>query len=407
MPNARTGTGSLGSHRSYPSYLSYPALAVAIALAFAAAPAAAQSVAELEKQVQQNASIEAKAALAEALLRDCQLEKSLRLWRDILAQQPDNARAKLVVERLTAQALDLDTQLETIGTLIDKGVFKDTGLLLDAAAKRAATDAQKARILYLRGRLALRDSEQPGPVTADQTASLEPPSQGEADGIDANEMASQSAAQSRPSRAARPATPKLKVEKDAPADVPTETPANADQEAAARPYFQGAMAMAPDSPWAARSAMALARLDLQAGRLASASRLLRQVTENKKLDDKAVKQTARFRLVVLESRDLTPPERLAALQDLLGATTEAPVRRLILEQMVAMTLAAQGGWGAQAVDYLGLMLKVSPSYEQASAVLDQLADVARTSQDAATLDRLLAVLKELREKIQADRKSVV
>ena len=403
LPSSERQAGSVssacsGSYPSHRSHLSYPALAVAIALAFASVPAAAQSVAELEKRVQQVPSIEARQALAEAYLADCQLEKSLRLWRDILAQQPDNARAKLVVERLTAQALDLDTQLETIGTLIDKGVFNGTESLLNAAGKRAATDAQKSRILYLRGRFVLRDFERPLPITMAQPASSEPPSQGEADGIDEADVASQPAAESRSSRVPRPVTPKLKVEKDVPADVPTETPLDTSQEASARAYFQGAMAMAPDSPWAARSAMALARLDVQAGRLASALRLLRQVTENKKLDDKAVKQTARFRLVVLESRDLTPPERLAALQDLLGATTEAPVRRLILEQMIAMTLAAQGGWGAQAVDYLGLMLKVSPSYEQASAVLGRLADVARTSQDASTLDRLVAVLKELREK---------
>ncbi len=394
MPNVRTGTGSLGSYPSHRSHLSYPALAVAIALAFAAAPAAAQSVAELEKRVQQTPTIEAKAALAEALLCDCQLEKSLRLWREILSLQPDNARAKLVVERLTAQALDLDTQLETIGTLIDKGVFKGTELLLNAAGERAATDVQKARILYLRGRFVLRDFERPLQVAAAQPASSEPPWQGEADGVDADDVASQPAAKGRPARPIIPTVTRRKAPAKVPANIPTEAPLDTNQEASARAYFQGAMAMAPESTWAARSAMALARLDVQAGRLASALRLLRQVTENKKLEDKVVQQTARFRLLALESRDLTQPEQLAALQELLGATTEAPVRRLILEQLVAKTLAAQGGWGAQAVDYLGLMLKVSPSYEQASAVLGQLADVARTSQDAATLDRLLAVLKD-------------
>ena len=397
MPNAHTGTGSLGSYPSHLSHLSYPALAVAIALAFAAAPVAAQSVAELEKQVQQNpASIEAKAALAEALLCDCQLEKSLGLWRQILAQQPDNARAKLVVERLTAQALDLDTQLETIGTLIDKGVFKGTELLLNAAGERAATDSQKARILYLRGRFVLRDFERPLQLAAARAASSEPPWQGEADGVDADDVASQPVAKGRPARPIIPTVTRRKAPAKVPANIPTEAPLDTNQEASARAYFQGAMAMAPESTWAARSAMALARLDVQAGRFASASRLLRQVTENKKLDDRAVQQTARFRLVALESRDLTPPEQLAAIGELLAATTEAPARRLVLEQLVAMSLAAQDGWGAQAVDYLGAMLKVSPSYEHASSVLARLAEVARTSQDAATLDRVLGALKAMR-----------
>ena len=384
--------GSHASHRSYSSYLSYPALAAAVlaVLAFAIAPVlAGPTIAELENQARQNpASIEAKAALAEALLGDCQLEKSLRLWREILAQQTDNARAKLVVERLTAQALDLDTQLETIGTLIDKGVFKGTELLLNAAGERAATDSQKARILYLRGRFVLRDFERPLQVAAAQPASSEPPWQGEADGVDADDVASQPAAKGRPARPIIPTVTRRKAPAKVPANIPTEAPLDTNQEASARAYFQGAMAMAPESTWAARSAMALARLDVQAGRFASASRLLRQVTENKKLDDRVVQQTARFRLVALESRDLTPPEQLAAIGELLAATTEAPARRLVLEQLVAMSLTAQDGWGAQAVYYLAAMLEVSPSYEHASSVLARLAEVARTSQDRDTLHAL-------------------
>ncbi len=374
------------------------AAAVMVGVLFASAALAGPSIEELQRQVQQNpASPEAKAALAEAFLRDCQLEKSLRLWREILAQQPENARAKLVVDRLTAQALDLDTQLETIGTLIDKGVFKGTGLLLDAAGERAATDSQKSRILYLRGRLALRGSEQPWPTTAAQTASLEPPSQGEADGIDANEMASLSAAKSRPSRASRPATHKPKVEGDAQPYVPTVSPAGADQEAVARSYFQGAMAIAPDSPWAARSAIALARLDAAAGQLASAARLLRQVTGNDKQQDQAVKQTARFYLTAIDSIGLTEPERISAFAELLKDTTGVPARRLVLERLIDLTSAGAHDWptwSPRAVEYTGLLLKVSPSYEQASAVLEQLADVARTCQDADALGILLAVLRD-------------
>jgi TolA-binding protein len=376
------------SHRSYPAL----AAAVMAGLLFASSVLAGPTIEDLQRQVQQTPTVEAKAALAEALLADCQLEKSLRLWREILAQQPDNARAKLVVERLTAQALDLDTQLETIGTLIDKGVFKGTELLLNAAGKRAATDSQKARILYLRGRLALRDCEHFGPISAARSASWDPPSQDETDGVDGDDVASQPAAKSRPSRASRPTTPKPKVDKD----VPAESPADGDQEPAARSYFQGAMAMAPESPWAARSAIALARLDAAAGQLASAARLLRQVTENKKLDDQAVKQTARFHLIVIESRGMTEPERISAFAELLKDTTAPAARRLVLERLIDLTSAgAHDGptWSPQAVEYLGLLLKASPEYERALAVLEQLADVARTCQDADALGILLGVLR--------------
>jgi TolA-binding protein len=359
----------------------------------AAAPASADTVEQLEKRVQQNASVEARQALAEAYLADCQLEKSLNCWQGILKDQPENARAKLVVERLTAQALDLDTQLETIGTLIDKGVFRGTELLLNAAGKRAATDSQKARILYLRGRLALRDSERSGPISAARVDSSAPPSQGEADGIDANEMASQSASASRPSRPARSTASKSMAK--APANAPA-APPDADQEAAARSYFQGAMAIAPQSAWAGRSAIALARLDAAAGQLASAARLLRQVTENRTLDDQAVKQTARFHLVEIESRGMTEPERVSAFAELLKDTTAPAARRRVLERLIGLTSAgAHDGptWNAQAVEYVGQLLKVSPSYEQASGVLEQLADVARTCQDADALGIVLGVLK--------------
>ena len=371
-------------------------VAAVVALSLAAGGLAQESIEQLEKQVQQNrVSLESKAALAEAYLRDCQLEKSLGLWRQILSEQPDNARAKLVVERLTAQALDLDTQLETIGTLIDKGVFKGTDSLLDAAAKRAATDSQKARILYLRGRMMLRDFEQPAPITTVPRVAKPARHQPAAD--DDDQSATQPAGRSGPSRPGLAVILAPKVEqKEVPAHIPTEPPLDTSNEASARAYFQGAMALAPDSPWAARAVMLLARLDVQAGQPASAMRLLRQVTENKKLDDQAVKQTARFSLVCLEASNLTAPERLAAIQEVLAATTEAPARRLILERLVAMTMAEQGRWTAPAVDYLGAMLKVPASYEQASGVLEQLADVARTSQDAATLDKLLAVLRAMR-----------
>ena len=253
-------------------------VAAVVALSMAAGGLAQESIEQLEKQVQQNrVSLESKAALAEAYLRDCQLEKSLGLWRQILSEQPDNARAKLVVERLTAQALDLDTQLETIGTLIDKGVFKGTDSLLDAAAKRAATDSQKARILYLRGRMMLRDFEQPAPITTVPRVAKPARHQPAAD--DDDQSATQPAGRSGPFRPGLAVILAPKVEqKEVPAHIPTEPPLDTSNEASARAYFQGAMALAPDSPWAARAVMLLARLDVQAGQPASAMRLLRQVT---------------------------------------------------------------------------------------------------------------------------------
>jgi len=144
----------------FPTRTVLAALAVA-ALASAAGGAAAQTIAELEKQVRDNPiSIQAKEALAEAYLKDCDLEKSLALWRHILAQAPDHSRAKLVVERLTLQKLDLDSHLDILQKLIRQGITEGTGQMLDAAIERAATDAQKARLLALRGDLAaLRNNE--------------------------------------------------------------------------------------------------------------------------------------------------------------------------------------------------------------------------------------------------------
>ena len=366
-------------------------LSVFAAIAFLAIvpQAAAQTIEELEKQVQDgSASAKAREALAEGYLRDCQLEKSLRLWQEILKQQPDHARAKLVVVRLTAQALDLDTQLETLGTLIDRGVFKGTDSLLDAASQRAATDTQKSHILYLRGRLALRDAAAPSPVIAPAPPAPEPIVIEEEDA----EPASQPAPEKKLRRVVRP-TPVPKAIAPPPAVV---VPLDSGQEASARTLLEGAMKVAPDSVWAARSAMVLARLEVQNGRRDAAMRLLRQVTDNKKLEDVAVKQTAKFRLVMLESQDLTAPEQIAALQELLGVTTAAEARRLVLEQLVLMTTAASGKWGPQAVDYLALMLKASASYEESAAVMGRLAEVAAGSQDPSTLDRLLAVLKDVK-----------
>jgi len=120
----------------------------------------AQSVDELERRVQAApASVEARESLAEAYLKQCDLERSLKLWEAILEQNPDHERARFVVGRLTLQALDLDSHLDVLDVLIEKGVSDGTEGLLDAAAQRTATDTQKARILYLRGALALSERD--------------------------------------------------------------------------------------------------------------------------------------------------------------------------------------------------------------------------------------------------------
>jgi len=361
-------------------------------LCLTAGGAIGQTIEQLEKQVQDNpTSASAGAALAEAYLRDCQLEKSLKLWQAILAKQPDNARAKLVIERLTAQALGLDTQLDTLSTLIDRGVFAGTDTLLDAAAQRAASNSQKANIYYLRGRLALQDAQRPVRVIVPAAAPT--PVEAFMENEDAV-PSSQPTEKDRKKRSVpKPAAPAF------PTITPTwqaAQPADVSQESAARSCFEAAMKIAPDSAPAAKSAMSLAMLDMQTGHRDAAVRLLRQVADNPKLADAALKQTAKFRLVEIASQDLAPAERIAAFEELLTPATAAPVRRMILQQLVAMSTAMQGRWTPESVDYLGAMLAVSPSGEEASAVLADMAGVAAASQDAATLDKLIAIVKNLK-----------
>ena len=119
-----------------------------------------ETIGQLQERVTANpGSLGAKEALAEAHLVQCELEKSLALWREILAGEPEHERAQFVVSRLTAAAVDLDSQLEVIETLIEKRQTRGVDLLLDAASRRAATESQKARILYVRGHLHSRTKD--------------------------------------------------------------------------------------------------------------------------------------------------------------------------------------------------------------------------------------------------------
>ena len=290
----------------------------------------AQTIQQLKEQTQENSVfLEAKEALAETYLRQCELEKSLKLWRQILAGNPDHKRARFVTSRLELAALDLDSHLEVIEALIDKGQTAGTDSLLDAAARRAAGDSQKARILYLRGQLYCRMSN----------------------------------------------------------------------EAHSRASFETAVKLYPDTTWGARSAMALAETDWAKQLPGEPERLLRGVVLNEKLDT-AIRQEAKFKLLLVESADWTSQRRIAALRQLQATLTEAGVKRQILEKIVRLIVQAQGKWVPEAVEAAGAILQDEPGYEEASRTLSQLAEVARNNQDSATLDCLLAVVSEVKLKDQ-------
>jgi len=112
-------------------------------------------VARLEKQLAtEPASLKVKTALAEAYLKQCELDKSLATWREVLKAAPKDSRAGYAVAKLSGQLLDLDRHLEVIEKLIDQNVTGGLAPMLEEAAGRALGQEQKARLLYLRGRLA-------------------------------------------------------------------------------------------------------------------------------------------------------------------------------------------------------------------------------------------------------------
>ena len=297
----------------------------ACVLVLAAGAAQAATIAELEQQLRDEpASLTVKEALAEAYLTECELEKSLKLWREILVAAPGHERAKRVVDRLTLQALDLDSHLAVLDRLIEKGISEGTEELLDAAAERAATDSQKARIVYLRGALALRTN----------------------------------------------------------------------REAVARANFEAALKLYPDTAWAARAAIALAQAEARAGRGAEARRLLGEVITGTRIKEATVKEEARFQLALIESQGLTSRERVASLRALLPQLTVAEVKRRVYEELIRAYTQAQGQWTPEAVEAAEAIFKAGPPFEQAHQVLVQLAGVAKTNQDPATLDRLLVLLRD-------------
>jgi len=354
----------------------YFAIILALVTLALAAFAHAATIEQFEQQLKANpGSLKARAALAEAYLHECHLEKSLAQWRTILKQDPNHLRAKLVVKRLTTQALDLDTHLQTLRTLIDKGITEGADSLLFAAARRAATAAQKARILYLRGALAVRRGDTArARANFEATTRLYPHTTGAAL---ATIALAEAELRASPPDEALPALPEVVGEEDPP------EPARAvERREEARPVPRGGSAHKGAEP------------EICTKRADNARRLLQSVVADEKLADVEVKEHARLKLILVETSALTSQERIAAVRELLPKLTTAAVKRKALGEVASLVTAAQGRWVPEAIDALAASLKTDPPDDEVAATLGQLRQITGESRDAATLDRVLALLNE-------------
>jgi len=325
-----------------------------------AALAQGATLEELERQVKVDPSVPARAALAEAYLHECLLEKSLAQWQAVLKQDPAHERAKRIVGRLTAQALDLDTHLETLERLIEKGITEGTGDLLTAAAERAGTDPQKARILYLRGALAARMAERARSRASFEAAiRLYPHTRGAAQAKIALAEAELAALPPHPCEAGPPEG------------------AEPDPRPSVAPVVRGGEPLAP-----ARQGTDEAR------------RLLQSVVADDQLADPEVKEMAGLQLLLAETFDLTHQERIAALREVLPKLAAPRVRREALRILARHLQSDQGRWVPEAVETLAVILAAEPPDEEAADVLRQLAEIAAQSREPATLDALLALLRK-------------
>jgi len=314
----------------------------------------AQTLSELEKELKANpGSLKVQENLAEAYLHECFLEKSLKLWKGILTRNPNHARARTVTERLTLQALDLDSYLGILRKLIEKGATEGMARMLDTSADRAATDEQKANILYLRGRLARGQGE-----LTSARASLE------------------AAIKLYPSApwAGRSAI------------------ALADIESGTSRDCAPVMAPAIEEFVEATPVKELPRPPTGRGNTDEARRLLLWAAEQAAGQPDEVREEAQFRLLMLDSRGSAGPERIAALQKFFATATVPRIRRKVLWEQVRAANTARGGWSPESVALLEQLLKTEPSYSEARSVLGQLLDVSRESQDIPVLDRVLALL---------------
>ena len=287
--------------------------------------AGAQGIEALEERVAQDpASLTDRVKLADAYLSAAELEKSLSQWQQVLRLDPEHPRARQIVERLTVQTVALDSYLEVLGQLIDSGGGDNLSDVLDATARRAATDTQKARIHYLRGRLA--DSHG-NPVEA-------------------------------------------------------------------QAHYRAVMRLHPDTPWAGRAGIAQAKLSSKrAGQADEASRLLQQIIGDES-QPLVLREEARLEMLRLKKAALNPRQALNAIEGLLAELQTDAVRRMALHEQMSATIRLSSRWIPQTLDAVEGLLKLKPAFADGRALLRQLLEVAYTSEDPATLDRLLAVLKD-------------
>jgi len=368
----------------------------------ARAQAAKKTVAQLEKQVRDNPiSLRAKVDLAEAYLRQCELEKSLKVWRSILKADPKHERAAYVVGRLTLQALDLDSHLDVLQRLIETGITESVSGLLEAAGRRAASDPQKARILYLRGLLAWPGGCG-GAVMSPVAALLS--AMAPAETVAAPVPGVSRRARSRP---IAPDMPTMLIVPDAGPPFAPGVPVAIRPDATAVSSFRAVMKLYPDTVWAGWSAIALARIARDGGDPAESRRLLDGLIDNRKIKDQRLKQRGRLELVLLASAGRTSREKVSALRRVLAGITAGPVKRRALGELVRVVTSAQGKWVAEAVDAAAEILKTNPPYDESSALLGLLLAAGRTSQDRPALDRLLVLASEVKLKDRALARELV
>jgi TolA-binding protein len=376
--------------RTFAVVLAFATLAVA-AIAWSAEP---PTIEQLERQVQANpGDLNARVALAEAYLRECDLEKSLTLWQGILKQAPDHARAKLVVERLTAQALDLDSHLQTLQTLVERGITEGTEALLDAAAQRAAAPSQKARILFLRGALAAKSDDAARSHAHFQAAMRLYPHTSWA-GHAAIALAEALIRSTQPKEEPAP-KPDTLIE-DEPLEPEAAEPAPAKRPLRPRSPFPPTLESEAAEPAPAKPNPQAQRAEAQQRAAArdEARRLLRNVMADGGLADPAVKELAALKLTLFEATELAPQERIAALRELAAKLTAPTTKRQAFGELARLLAETQGRWTPDAIEAIAAGLKADPPDEEAAATLRQLRQITDECRDPATLDSLLALLKD-------------
>ncbi|MFN3167396.1 MAG: tetratricopeptide repeat protein [Phycisphaeraceae bacterium] len=160
----------------------------------------------------------------------------------------------------------------------------------------------------------------------------------------------------------------------------------------AQAHYRAAMQLYPATPWAGRSAIHLARgIAERTGRTDEAQRLLRQVIDDR-AQPQVVREQAGLERYRLQQTELNPAQSLAAIDALIARLeTDVGKRRALREQMTATTRLS-GRWTPRTLDAAEALLKLDPTFADARDLLRQLLEVAQTSEDRATLDRLIALI---------------